>query len=230
MNLRLFCFVLATFCALVVSGQDPVWKSVSITPGVSVSMPGPTTTLDSTQVQAINAQLNGYFFQLKYLKIKYEVKNGDQLIQAYDGFLKGYIPAAVKMYTNTVSDTSLKGTMGEWIHSRYSKDRYFEMYTYLVLVNSHFYMITLAADHPTNANDTILRKYFASLEFPVQPIKEYSGDFPLQAKSYRNGQRIGVFIRAEFPYVLGAGIVALILVLGYRKIRKRSISHLQGKQ
>jgi len=221
MNVRLFCFLLATFGVLVASGQDTAWKSVSITPDVSISMPGPTTFIDSPQVQAINAQLNGYAFQLKYLKPKYEVKNGDGLIQAYDGFLKGYIPTAIRMYTNTVSDTSLKGTMGEWIHSRYSKDTFFiEMYTYIVLVNSHFYMITLAASHPINANDSLAHQYFASLQFPIKPIKEYSGDFPLQAKSYRNGQRIGQFVRTYFPYFLGVVIVVLVLGLAYRKNRR----------
>jgi len=222
MIFRLFCFLLATSISLIATGQDSAWKSTSLTPDVSVLMPGPTTTLDSAQVKAINAQLSGDIFQLKYIKIRYQVKNGDELMQAYDGFLKGYLTTGIKLFTNTISDTSLKGTMGEWIHSRYSKDSYFaEMYTYLVLVNSYFYMVTFYADHPVHTNDTLLHKYFASLQFPVQPIKEYSGDFPLQAKGYRTGQHLGQLTRTYFPYALGVFLVAVIVVLVSRKFRRK---------
>ncbi|HVU58128.1 MAG TPA: hypothetical protein VHD83_23875 [Puia sp.] len=224
MTFKSFGFLLASFFALSASGQDTAWKSASITKDVFVDMPGPETTLDTAQVQAVNAALNGYVFQIKYIKPKYEVKNGDALIQAYDGFLNGYLKTGVKAYTNTVSDTSLKGTIGEWIHSRYSKDSFFiDMYSYVVLVNSHFYMITLAASHPINANDPMLNRFFASLRFPTWPIREHSGDFPLQARSYRNGQHIGRWVNRYFPYSLGAVIVALVVVLLYRRGRRKKI-------
>jgi hypothetical protein len=215
--------LLITFTIHAASAQDSTWHRIPITSDVAVFMPGRTTTFDTTQVQAINSYLDGYFFQLKYLKPKYQVKNGDELIQAYDGFLSGYFKTPeINQFTNTVYDTSLNGTMGEWIHSRYSKDTvYQDMHTYLVLVNSHFYMLSIATRRPINASDSIFRRYFASLQFPNAPIKEYSGDFPLQAKSYRNGQHIGRFFDTWFPYILGIGIATLSVVFARRRIRRK---------
>jgi hypothetical protein len=229
MTTKCVCLFLTILVASAAIGQDSAWKRVSITTDVSVFMPGSTISLDSTQVQAINAQLDGYVFQLKQIKIKYIVNNGDELILGYDNFIKGYMSTFIRLYKNTVSDTSFMGTLGEWIHSKYSKDTIFsEMYSYLVLVNSYFYMVTLAANHPIN--DTMLHRYFATLQFPTQPIKEHSGDFPLRARSFRNGQHIGLFIRTYYIYGVAFGIFTLIFVLLFRNIRrKRKIKSILGQ-
>jgi len=221
-------FLTILFITRTASAQDSSWQRVSITPDVAIMMPGQTTAIDTPRLEVINSSLGGYFFQLKHVKDKYVVKNGDELIQAYDGFLVGYFKTpGIDIYKSAVSDTSLDGTMGEWIHLTYSKDTtYQEIYSYLVLVNSHFYMISLVNNQPIRSSDPIFQKYFASLQFPNKPIKEFSGEFPLQARSYRNGQHIGGWISRAFPFIVGLVIMSLVLVFvvrhrrGKRKDRK----------
>jgi hypothetical protein len=216
------CLFLAAFSAHTVSAQDSSWQRVSITPDVAIMMPGQTTAIDTTKLEVINSSLGGYSFQLKYLKDKYTVKNGDELIQAYDGFLVGYFKTpGINVYTSVVSDTSLNGTMGEWIRLNYSKDTaYQDIYSYLILVNSHFYMISLVTDHPIHSSDPVLRRFFGSMHFPTKPIKEFSGNFPLEARSYRNGQHIGRWFLSALPYIIGIVMVALALFFVVRRVRK----------
>ena len=212
--------LLTTFIAMTGSAQDSTWKKASLTPNVAVDMPGPTWLQDTTQIIAINSRLDEYYFQLKYIKQKFEVKNGDELIQAYDGFLSGYFKSsALQNLTNTFTDTSFSGTRGEWVRSIYTNGA--EMYTYVVLVNSYFYMVTIASGKRIDLNDPAVHRYFGSLRFPVQPIKEYSGDFPLQSKSYRNGQHIGRFVMTYLPPALIVGLIVLVVFLVYRWIRRR---------
>jgi hypothetical protein len=117
------CLYLAAFNADTVLAQDSSWQRVFLTQNVVVMMPGQTTVVDTTKLEVINSKYGGYFFQLKYLKDKYMVKNGDGLIQAYDGFLAGYFKTpGIDIYTSAVSDTSLNGTMGKWILLKYAKD------------------------------------------------------------------------------------------------------------
>lgn len=202
-------------------GQDTAWRNISISPDVSIYMPGPINTLDTVKIRITTSRFTDYMFQVKYLEPKYEVRNGDELVQAYDGFLKGYLNSTdIKLYTNAVSDTFFNGTTGKWIHSTYSKNNGFlDMFTYVVLVNSHFYMITFAAGRPIGPTTyPMFSRYCSSIHFPNQPIKEYSGDFPLRAASYHLGQKIGTLM----PYFAIAAICILALILGYNKfIRKR---------
>jgi hypothetical protein len=153
--------------------------------------------------------------QAKYFNPKMTVKNGDELIQTYDGFMSGFLKSStVMIYNNTVSDTSINGTMGKWVHSVYSKNNGFEeLYTYVVLANSHFYVVTFGSQHPIfRASNRYLSKFFASLHFPDN-MKESSGYFPLEAKSYRFGQRLGFLL----PYLLGAGLLIIILIILIRR-------------
>jgi hypothetical protein len=217
------CFYLTLILHVSIScfGQDSAWKNTPITSDVSIYLPGPIYTIDTTQLKAYNCRLHGYVLQVKYLKPKFEARSGDELMQGYDGFLKGYFNSKeIKPYTNTAHDTSISGTTGEWVHSIYSKDTVFsEMFTYVVLVNSHFYMATFAARRPIDPTVyPIISRFCGSLNFPHQPIKEYSGDFPLQAKSYRLGQHIGRLT----PVFLIIGLAVLVVILIYTKIiRKR---------
>jgi hypothetical protein len=166
--------------------QDTAWKSASISPDVSIYMPGPIYNVDTVQTRITTSQCKDYLLQIKYLKPKLEVRNGDELVQAYDGFLKGYLNSKdIRLYTNTVSDTIFNGTTGKWIHSIYSRNNVFlEMYTYVVLANSHFYMVTFAVDHlPGPKTYPAFSRYYSSLHFRNNPVKEYSGDFPPARKS-----------------------------------------------
>jgi hypothetical protein len=202
--------------------QDTAWESRLISPDVSIDMPGPVERMDTVQLKISSSQYNGYEFQVKYIKPALNVRNGDELVQAYDGFLDGYLKSKdISLYTNTISDTSFDGTTGKWIHSSYAKEGgSLDMYTYAVLVNSHFYMVTLAGARPlVPAAGSLLSRYYSSLHFLCQPIKEYSGDFPLRAKSYRLGQRLGRMFPLQH-IVLGLFAVVLIVPVIIR-IRRR---------
>jgi hypothetical protein len=224
---RCFCTLLVIHFSFPGYCQDTTWKIVSITPDLSISFPEPVFTQDTAQMKILNSQVNGYFFQIKYIKPKFEVRNGDELIQAYDGFLKGYLTTKeISPFTSNVSDTSFNGTRGEWIHSTYSKDTSFEeIFSYLVLVNNHFYMVSLVGNHPIKTGiDPMLLRYFSSINFPNKPIKEYSGNFPLQSKSYRTGQHIGQGLNTLLPYFLIVMIAVPAIFFVYVKfIRKKKL-------
>jgi len=88
---------------------------------------------------------------------------------------------------------------------------------------AHAGCVHLAADHPIKANDPMLDKYYASLRTPKGPAKEYSGDFPLRAQSYRTGQHIGRFANTYLPWILGIGPGIVIAVIAYRTIVRRGL-------
>ena len=151
------------------------------------------------------------------------MKNGDELIQGYDGFLDGYIKASLASYENAVADTTIGGTLGEWIHSKYSQgNSYQEIYSYLVLINGHFYMLSVAANRVVRTGDPKFIRFFSSLRFPVKPIKEASGDFLLRAKGYRNGQRIGSSFSVYAPWALCIAALVVVAVFVWRWVQKKA--------
>jgi len=221
--IRFFCFLLTISFFTPGHSQDSSWETVPLSSEVSIDMGKNFTIYDTSVVKVFTSQVGDYELQAKYLTSKYEVHNGDQVVQAYEGFLRGYLPTPrMAIFNNTVSDTSINGTTGKWVHSIYSKDSVFgEMYTYIVLVNSHFYMATIASSHPiTLSGNPVFSKYYTSFHFP-RNIKEFSSDFVLMADSYRRGQRIGIVVRTITPYFLAVCLVIIIGVLVYRKVRAR---------
>lgn len=84
-------------------------------------------------------------------------------------------------------------------------------------------------DHPIDLSDPVLRRFFESMNFPTKPIKEFSGDFPLEARSYRNGQHIGRWILSALPYVIGIAMVALALFFVVRRVRQKKRADKKAK-
>ena len=215
--LRAFAFSCLISFALVTLGQDTAWQKVSLSKDVFISMPAPIHSLDTLQLKVTNSTSNGCWFQTKMVKQSLTVKNGDELVQAYESFVHGYLTSkGVSIYTNVVSDTAFGATEGKWIHSTYAQNGNFsELFTYAVLVNSHFYIITFYVDHPMKTNDhLLLSKYIGSLSFSQTPIREYSDDFRLQAHSYRFGERLGRY----FPYIVFLGIAGLVIYFVVKKL------------
>jgi hypothetical protein len=183
-------------------------------------MPAPIHLLDTLQLKIANSNSNGYWFQTKLIKPPFTVRNGDELVQAYESFLRGYLTSKdVNIYTSVVSDTSFGVTEGKWIHSTYAQNGIFwEMFTYAVLVNSHFYTITFVSDHQLpESGRLLLCKYIASLSFSRAPIIEYSDEFRLQSHSYRFGERLGRYV----PYFVLLCIVGLVIYFVSNKLSKK---------
>ena len=208
---------------LVTSGQDTAWEKVSLSKEVSINMPAPIQYLNTLQLKVTSSTSGGYWFQTKLIKQPLTVRNGDELVQAYESFVHGYLTSkGVSIYTNVVSDTSLGVTEGKWIHSTYAQNGNFsEMFTYAVLVNSHFYTITFFSDHPIQANGRLLlSKYIGSLSFSQATIREYSDDFRLRSHSYRFGERLGRYV-IYFVFLFVAGLVIYFVVNKLSKTKNR---------
>ena len=213
---RLLCTLFAAFITMLASAQDSrdsAWQNVQFTKDLAISLPAKGFIQDTIQVKILNVPYNRYYFQLKYLKPPYKVENGDQLIIGYDSFLKGYLGTQqMSVYKHSYHDTTINGGFGEWVHSVYSRDSLFhEFYSFIVLANSHFYIIGLGSNRPIGLTDSILIQYYSSIRFP-KDIKEQSGDFHLSARSFRNGQHIGQFVNRNIPYILIGLLIILISI------------------
>jgi hypothetical protein len=215
-----FIFLLLAQARLDSFSQDTAWQMVSPSKDVTISMPAPIHVLDTLQLKIASSNLGGYIFQIKLIKPSITVHSGDELVQAYESFIHGYLTSKdVSIYNNVVTDTSFGVTEGKWIHSTYAQSGNFEeMFTYAVLINSHFYMITFASGHPSQANDrALLSKYFGSLSFPQAPISEYSDKFRLQSRSYRFGEKVGRYA----PYFILLFVAGLPIYFIYRRLLKK---------
>ncbi|MBS1664008.1 MAG: hypothetical protein JST68_23385 [Bacteroidetes bacterium] len=203
----------ACFLLLSTSGhsQDSAWKKRTVTEDLSISIPGNLYEVDSPKVVVTGSHFKGYGLQANYVKKPFEVKNASELMALYDGFIKGYLNAkSVKSYKTTITDTSFGGTTGKWVHSTYSQDStYEERFTYIVLVNSHFYTIVFFMYKPMNMTSyDMLSRYYSSISFP-RPVKEYSGDFHRQVKTYQLGKNIGRYGAMVFILVVVGGLVVV---------------------
>lgn len=219
--LRPLLYLISTLLPVSVFGQDTSWQDRVVSPDASIKMPGPVTTTDTMHIHWTVANYNGLSLQVRYFPKELEVHNGDELVQAYEGFNRGYLNSEkMRQYVNTVHDTSMSGTNGEWIHSVYVYGSdYYELFTYVVLANSHFYMLIIGSDHPIEpAASAPMARYYSSLHFLHGPVKEYSDKFNLQAKSYRFGERLG----SNFPYFAALALGILILVVIFFRIRRRT--------
>jgi hypothetical protein len=195
--LTVFIFACLITLTLVSFGQDSPWQKVSLSKDVSIDMPTPVHLFDTLQLKIANSNLNDYWLQAKLIEPSLTVRNGDELVQAYESFLHGYLTSKeTSMYTNVVSDTSFGVTDGKWIHSTYAQNgTFWEMFTYAVLINSHFYLISFASGHQFREKDRlVLSKYLGSLSFAQAPIREYSDNFRLQSRSFRFGERLGRYV------------------------------------
>jgi hypothetical protein len=231
LSMKRICFFLCLLlhAAEIAFCQDTAWQDRAISPDAFIKMPGLVSATDTLTMHWTTSTDNGYTLQTRYFPAKLEVHSGDELVQAYESFLHGYFGTEqIKKFANTVVDTSIGVTHGEWIHSVYPQgSSFYEMFTYVLLADSHFYMVMVASDHHIESSALpALGRYYSSLHFRHGTPKEYTDTFNLQSKSYRFGERLGVITK----YVVLIGLGILIGVFIYIRVRRTSRHRSNSKQ
>ena len=214
--MKLFISVYLMFTCLLVNGQDSLHSQQETTIKLlRIKFPGEVTFLDTANIMVYSSVRDSTVFQIMYTKKIIRPRNGSNLLEIYDGFIKGYVNSPMlSSHTKIVTDTSIGGTSGKYIvcTSKENIYTYRNSHSYTTLANDHFYTISIFSNSSITDKQEF-KNYFASIRFLSKHIRE--NDLALYNKGFEFGQqlpgKIGYFLGyASIPFLIG--IVIYILV------------------